>query len=449
MTVPTTPTGTRPSPVLPVPVQDRDRTPAPVVVPSAARLADHPCFDPGARLRTARVHLPVAPRCNVQCNYCDRSSDCVAESRPGVSSTVLTPVQAADYLDEVARDTPHLAVVGIAGPGDPFANSERTLETLRLCRDRHPELMLCVATNGLGLPAHLDEVAELGVSHVTLTINTVDPEVGARIYRWVRDEDRVVRRGVEGARLLLERQLASVRGLRERGVVVKINTILVPGVTMDGVEEVARTVAELGADTMNCMPLLPVEGTPFAACGTPDAFELVTRRAAAGRHVAQMSHCNRCRADAVGRIDDQHSVTTLARLDAARRGPAGHRPYVAVASMEGYLVNLHLGAADRFHIYEQDGDGIRLREIRKAPPSGGGAHRWEALAEALSDCRALLVHQLGGSPRAVLDRAGVRVLETEGLVSDAAEAVFAGRDPVVSLPPRGCGDCAGPGTGCG
>ncbi len=448
-----------PPPMSAHPVVPQTAVPAREAAPATqdtvpARPLGHPCFDAEARLRTARVHLPVAPRCNVQCNYCDRRSDCVAESRPGVASTVLRPSQAADYLDEVARTTPALAVVGIAGPGDPFANAEETLQTLRLCRDRHPELMSCVATNGLGLPPHLDELAALGVSHVTVTVNTVDPAVGARIYRWVRDGRRVYR-GVAGARLLLERQLESIRGLKERGIVVKINTILVPGVTLKSVEDVARTVAALGADTMNCMPLYPVAGTPFGDLGAPDAFELASARAEAGRHLAQLAHCSRCRADAVGCIGEEHTPATLGRLAAARRpDPTARtdgtgRPYVAAASMEGYLVNLHLGGADRFHVFEQTPAGARLREIRQAPSAGGGARRWEAVAELLSDCRALLVSQLGGSPRAVLDRAGLAVHETEGLIGEAADRIFAGEPPAAVPPRQGCGDCSGPGTGCG
>jgi len=438
------------SPVTAVPVAAA--TSVPVPSPEASR--GHPCFDASARARTARVHLPVAPRCNIQCNYCDRRSDCVAESRPGVSSTVLAPEEAADYLDEVVAAVPDLTVVGIAGPGDPFANAEQTLRTLRLCTDRHPELMLCLATNGLALPDHLDEVAALGVSHVTITINTVDPEVGAGIYRWVRDGRRV-HRGVAGATLLLERQLEAVAGLKARGVVVKINTILVPGLTLDGVGDVARTVAELGADTMNCLPLYPVEGTPLAERGAPDAFEVVSARARAGAHIPQMAHCARCRADAVGLLGEEHTAESLGLLDAAARRRAATRPYVAATSMEGLLVNLHLGAADRVHVLERTPAGCRVVDIRTLPNPGGGAERWRAVAEVLSDCRALMVSQAGQMPRSVLEHEGIEVHETEGLITEAAQSVFAGRRPTVRLPvrerSRGALDnpCGGTGTGCG
>jgi uncharacterized Zn-finger protein len=100
--------------------------------------ASHPCFDPKARARWARVHLPVAPACNVSCNFCDRRFDCTNESRPGVTSVVLSPWQAAAYLDGLVARRQDVAVVGIAGPGDPMANPDATLETLRLVRARHP-----------------------------------------------------------------------------------------------------------------------------------------------------------------------------------------------------------------------------------------------------------------------------------------------------------------------
>ncbi len=169
----------------------------------------HPCFNVKVKGECGRVHLPVAPKCNIMCNYCNRKYDCVNESRPGVTSAVLKPKQAIAYLEQVLEKEPRITVAGIAGPGDPFANPKETLETIRLIRQRFPELLMCLATNGLGLPPYLDELAELKVSHVTLTVNAVDPEIGAKIYSWVRD-GKVIYRGLKAAEVLLERQLESI-----------------------------------------------------------------------------------------------------------------------------------------------------------------------------------------------------------------------------------------------
>ena len=61
------------------------------------------------------------------------------ESRPGVTSTVLTPQQALAYLSDVVAKRPEISVMGIAGPGDPFANPDETMETLRLVAETFPE----------------------------------------------------------------------------------------------------------------------------------------------------------------------------------------------------------------------------------------------------------------------------------------------------------------------
>jgi nitrogen fixation protein NifB len=82
----------------------------------------HPCFDQEASHSHARIHLPVAPKCNIQCNYCNRKYDCVNESRPGVTSSVLSPMQAVFYLSALSDRIENISVIGIAGPGDPFAN---------------------------------------------------------------------------------------------------------------------------------------------------------------------------------------------------------------------------------------------------------------------------------------------------------------------------------------
>ena len=34
--------------------------------------SNHPCFSKDAHKKYGRIHLPVAPRCNMQCNFCNR-----------------------------------------------------------------------------------------------------------------------------------------------------------------------------------------------------------------------------------------------------------------------------------------------------------------------------------------------------------------------------------------
>jgi len=144
------------------------------------RIQGHPCFG-GNHKKNGRMHLAVAPACNIKCGYCTRKHDCANESRPGVTSRLLTPQEAIVKVREVMASPiagPIVKVVGIAGPGDPLAN-EQTFETFAMVKKEFPHLMLCMSTNGLLLPESIDRLYELGLHSLTVTINAVDPEVGA------------------------------------------------------------------------------------------------------------------------------------------------------------------------------------------------------------------------------------------------------------------------------
>ena len=429
----------------------------------------HPCFNADARATHGRIHLPIAPRCNIQCNFCNRDFDCAVESRPGVTSAILTPLQAVRYLDKALERDPRIAVVGIAGPGDPFANPNETMETLRLVRKKYPDILLCVATNGLGVGPYIDELAKLQVSHMTITICAVDPAVGQEVYSWVRYGKRV-RRSREAAEILIEKQLDAVRRFANSGVTLKVNSVLVPGVNDHHISEIARTVGKLGADIFNCIPLYPVAGSNFEGIESPPASLVQSVREAAGEFLPQMMHCGRCRADAVGLLGQAMAETIVEEIKAEARGevqlpivelssteepfeetPSPGKTKVAVATMEGVLVNRHLGETDVFHIYEPTAEGPEFVETRQAPLPGGGDQRWNDLADVLSDCQAVLVSGVGAQPKAVLRKQGIRVVPMEGLILEGLEAVFSG-NPIRS--PLRCGKtcgagCSGTGTGCG
>lgn len=429
---------------------------APSCVNTAAYALDqHPCYNFAGSHRHARVHLPVAPRCNIQCNYCNRKFDCVNESRPGVTSTVLAPVQALAYLEEVVEKVPQLAVVGIAGPGDPFANPYETLETLRLVRQRFPRMMLCLASNGLHIGPYIEEIIALDVTHVTITINAVDPAIGALVYSWVRDGGHPLK-GEEAAALIIERQLDAVARLSAAGVLVKVNSIVIPGVNDRHLPEIAARTKELGATLMNAIPLCPVEDTAFENLHEPDALMMARVRIQCGEKLPQMSHCARCRADAVGLLAEDQSAEFSDSLQTHAHMPMTldtTRPYIAVATQEGLLVNLHLGEAENVIVYARDtltGE-YEIADVRKLPPPGDGDNRWKELARRLRDCRAILVSACGPRPRQIIEGFGLAVIEMEGLIEEGLEAMFKGEDIPAPLRRRfnGCGTgCSGNGQGC-
>jgi nitrogen fixation protein NifB len=418
----------------------------------ALDLNRHPCFNEKVEGRCGRVHLPVAPKCNIKCNYCNRLYDCVNESRPGVTSAVLSPRQAIRYMEEVMRREPRITVAGIAGPGDPLANPAETVETLRLIRERFPEMLLCLATNGLALPSLLPQLVDAGVSHVTVTVNAVDPQIGQRIYGWVRD-GKVIYRGAGAAELLMERQFEGIEALASKNIIVKVNTIVVPGINDGHVEEIAKKTAGLGAKILNCMPMHPNRETPFEGIPEPQPAQMEEIRSKARAYLRQMRHCRRCRADAVGLLGADLSGELRGCLSACSNSVvvSTAKPYVAVATNEGALVNQHLGEARHFQIWQASGEGFRFVENRLAPPPGGGAQRWNALAEILSDCRAVLVSGVGERPREVLQARGITPVEMSGFIQSGLQAVYGNEDLSQHKGRRnGCskGSCGGDGGGC-
>jgi len=283
----------------------------------------HPCYSFEAHHQYARLHLPVAPRCNISCNYCNRKFDCVNESRPGVTSRILTPEEALERFKIVRDKLRNLSVVGIAGPGDAFADWNNTRRTLELIRHEDHDITFCLSTNGLVLPEHVEEIADLAVHHVTVTVNAIHPAVGASIYKNIHYHGQVWS-GIEGARILIQNQLRGIAKLVEHHVLVKVNTVMIQGVNDHHIPEIVKKVKDLGAFTSNIMSLIPVQGSVFEDLQPTSEKKLTEMRKQCGQHLQQMLHCKQCRADAVGLLGKDCSDQFIAgRTKCSFRQEAG------------------------------------------------------------------------------------------------------------------------------
>ena len=272
-----------------------------MTTPCIARKAiqGHPCFGNDGHKKNGRIHLAVAPRCNIQCNFCVRRHDCANESRPGVTSRVQTPDEALERLRATLANPTYseiIKVVGIAGPGDPLAN-EATFETFRLVDREYPHLIKCLSTNGLNLPVSLPRLQELDVRSITVTINALDAEVGEEIYSWIHLDGKTYK-GREAASILLNNQLLGVAMAAATGMTVKVNTVLIPGVNDSQITKIAEAVRDRGAYIMNVMPLIPLG--KFSHLSAPSQEYLEDMRSINEGIINQFKHCRQCRADAVG-----------------------------------------------------------------------------------------------------------------------------------------------------
>jgi len=388
----------------------------------ADQTAAHPCFGKHA-CSNARVHLPVAPECNIQCNYCLRSFDCMNESRPGVSSKILAPHEAFDRYKILKQTLTNLTVVGIAGPGDALANFEETRETLRLIREYDPNVTFCIATNGLMLPQYVGELKALGVSHVTVTVNAVDPKIGAKIYKHIHFMGETFT-GIEGASILIANQLAGIKMLKENGIVCKVNCVTLKGINDSHIYEVTKKAAELGAFITNIMPHIPVKGSAFEALDRVTNMEIEALRKKCGVNIKQMTHCKQCRSDAAGTLTEDISLEFRETVPIATEKTETRK--FAVATKTGAIVDLHFGHAQEFFIYESDGEQVTFIEKRGVQKYCNGPGReddkedkWETIIEALRDCSAVLALRTGYAPEQRLKENGINVITTYERVETA------------------------------
>lgn len=248
----------------------------------------HPCYNPHAARTYARVHLPLIRSCNIDCNYCNRDYSCANENRPGVTSRIIEPVEAVELVAQAMKEYSSLGVVGVAGPGEAFAEPDRLYDALSCVRSKFPDLMLCVSSNGYSIVDNIGLIKELNIEYITVTVNTLNEKTASRIYN------------INDVGNLLSIQQESLYRLKELGVKVKVNTVLMPDVNAQDVVLVAAFAKEAGAFAHNIMAFCPVVGSRFEGMRAPSRDEVAVIRHQAGQFIRQLSHCNRCRADATG-----------------------------------------------------------------------------------------------------------------------------------------------------
>lgn len=436
------------------------------------KVQNHPCYSEDAHHYFARMHVAVAPACNIQCHYCNRKYDCSNESRPGVVSELLTPDQAVKKVKAVAANIPQMTVLGIAGPGDPLANPERTFDTFRMLSEQTPDIKLCVSTNGLALPEAVEELSKHNIDHVTITINTVDPEIGAKIYPWIYWNGRRIR-GVKGAKILIEQQQKGLQMLTDRGILVKVNSVMIPGVNDEHLKEVSQIVKAKGAFLHNVMPLIAEaeHGTFYGVMGqrSPEQEELQALQDACSGDMNMMRHCRQCRADAVGLLgEDRGEEFTMEKIEAMEidydaamekravihegiieelqekrariAGTTDEKPAIpqntrpvlmAVATAGGGIINQHFGHATEFLVYEASPEGVRFISHRKVDQYCIGndtcGEKESALAgsiRALKGCESVLCSKIGFEPWGLLEEAGIEP-NGEHAMEPIEEAVMA------------------------
>jgi nitrogen fixation protein NifB len=327
------------------------------------------------------------------------------------------------------------------------------------------------------LPEFANEIAKHNIDHVTITINCVDPEIGAKIYPWIYWNNRRIR-GVEAARILIEQQQKGLEMLTAKGVLVKVNSVMIPGVNDTHLKEVSKIVKAKGAFLHNVMPLIAEaeHGTYYGIMEQPGptAAELQSLQDACAGDMAMMRHCRQCRADAVGMLgEDRGAEFSLDKIDAleidyasamtrrkvvheeiigkleAQRNrvtttpkkvgtggtavASGRPVLMAVATTGGGVINQHFGHAREFLIYEASDMDVRFIGHRKTDlycSGGNSCGEEESVLDktiaALTGCEVVLCAKIGYEPWGALEAAGIQPNGEHAMepIEDAVAAVW-------------------------
>ena len=323
-----------------------------------------------------------------------------------------------------------------------------------------------VSTNGLALPAQVEELCRhnidhvpitINIDHVPITINCVDPEIGAKIYPWVFWNHRRIT-GRKAAKILIEQQQKGLEMLVAKGILVKVNSVMIPGVNDEHLKEVSRVAKQKGAFLHNVMPLIAEaeHGTFYGVMGQrgPTHTELQELQDACAGDMNMMRYCRQCRSDAVGLLgEDRGAEFTLDKIEhmeidyqaamqkraegqaqiekereAKRNKPSEaffvlselkHRGkhtrpvLMAVATSGGGVINQDFGHATEFLIDEASAEDLRFISHRKVElycsggdTCGDAETALQKNIRSLEGCEAVLCYKIGYEPWGLLEEAG-------------------------------------------
>ncbi|SNR73143.1 radical SAM protein [Desulfurobacterium atlanticum] len=368
----------------------------------------HPCFSKSHE--SGRIHLPVAKECNLGCNFCNRKYDCLNESRPGVTSRLLTPKEALLRFAFYREILGNISVAGIAGPGEPLANQKETRATFTLIKQVYPDVNLCLSTNGINLLESVKWLSSVGVGFVTVTINGISEDIVEKVYSFVVKDGKVYKGG-EMAKVIIKSQMDGLKALLTYGFNVKVNIVLIPGINDFHICEMLEELKKLGVSYVNIIPLIPVKGTVFWERGVrkpPLKRQLLkVRERAKEIGLKIMTHCKSCRADAVGVPGKEHEFKGR---------------FIAVTSSDGVTVDSHFGSFKKVFLFDSlTGKFCGVREVN-------GTYNQLFLNDfgvitdvfrVFKNCGVVITKRVGKFPETLLKECGISVVQTEGSVREA------------------------------
>ncbi len=407
--------------------------------PGGKRVCRHPCFN-NYDFHSAIIHLPVAKDDNIKYLAEELKHHCGGAIQENMTQAhtlqesmlqentlkaILTPQEAAERYLEIRNSIPNLMVAAIAGPGEPLTDFEAVRETFQALRRMNPDLQLCLSTNGLLLPVYASHLISLGVNYVNVTVNTVYPETGARIYEQITYLGRRYS-GVEGANILIQNQISGISYLAAMGISVRMNIIVRKGINEDEIKDIVEVAKECGCKLTNIIE--PTTGRNYEANGL-EAYgrdELSELRRECESIMPQSYFCKPC---------SPATVETLGiRLSQEYEGAGVHlindqaaaytKLRFAICSRNGTLTDEHFGHAGKLYIYDFINGEITFLETRLIEQYSHGTREDKAagriykLIKAIEDCNCVICMRIGVCPSNALKEKNIEIYTTYHLIED-------------------------------
>ncbi len=360
------------------------------------------------------LNLPVAPWACARLRFA-QTQDLVRAALPS---------GALAWLEENYKHGTVIEAINMKGPGDPLIGINETLETMHLIKQKYPHIKLHLTTLGIHGAKYAQELIKNGLTQVTILVDAVEPEIAKKIYAWIRPGRKTIPLP-EAVDLLIAEQQKAIQTFKDTGCEINISTTVYPGYNDTHIKKIAQTVASLGADSMSLVPYRPCPDPQDEAPIAPNKEIMTDLKNQAGQYITILTNQEK-NESGIGREHTSNSDNCNIQ-NALIPHPSKEKPNVAVASITGMEVDLHLGQAYKFLIYGPREDGLAcLLETRPAPKAGSGDSRWQDLAESLHDCFAILTSGAGSNPRKILAESGTNVLITEDDIAGVVDVLYGG-----------------------
>lgn len=387
------------------------------------RACRHPCFN-NCDFHNAIIHLPVVSEGNI--GYKDNTRKvCPDVSFQGEGNGVLSPYEAMVRFIEAKKSIPNLTVAAISGPGEALADFETVKETFRLIRQTNPEILLCLSTNGLMLPIYANHLISLGVNYVTVTVNTMNPETGARIYDHITYLGHKYF-GAEGTNILLQNQISGISYLASRGISVRMNIHVMKGINDYEISDIVSLAKECGCELTNIIKLAPGRRNDENGLETYSSDELSDFRRECENIMLQSYYCKPCYVSTVETLNTRVSMDF--EEDTGNKGREEEKPAIhyrfAVCSKNRTLTDQHFGHATKFYIYDYKDEVITFIEDRPIEQYCHGtsedkeAGRIYNLIKAIEDCNCVICMRIGVCPSDALKEKNIDIYTTYNLIED-------------------------------